>query len=60
MTDKFKRNIILLIFSCVGSFLAWVGTNLFIIEISFIKLFGIEIVISLFHQMFNNLKKSLN
>lgn len=43
----------LFIIAIIGSILGYFIINTFIIEISFIKYFGIELVITLMHELYN-------
>jgi len=53
---KFK----LLIIALVGSVLSYYIINLFLFPINILQYIGIEVVISIFHAMFNKIKVEIN
>jgi hypothetical protein len=55
-----KKGLLLMI-AVVGSIISYYTVNLFIVSISFMQYFAIEIIITAMHQLYNQAKKnSLN
>lgn len=48
----------LFIVAVIGTILGYFIVNTFLIEISFIKYFGIELVITLMHELYNYAKRN--
>jgi len=52
------KKLMLLMIAIVGSIISYYAVNLFIVSLSFLQYFIIEIIITIMHELYNQVKKT--
>jgi len=52
------KKLMLLMIAIVGSIISYYTVNLFIVSLSFLQYFIIEIIITMMHELYNQVKKN--
>ena len=60
MRDRFVTSTALLITAFIGTCAGWAFTNMFLLKVTLFQFFIIEVVISIFHALYNKAKRNLN